>query len=351
MIALTTLVTKLWPALTSPGGCSLTRWLGITHETAGSVPRFAIANRCLIGTMLRSSWSALTVSNHGSGFQIPGVPAFCFDRLADHAAVVAVGLGALDDEVAPGDVVLVQQVGEIGPRVDRLAAGRVLRLVRRGQRVLDRVDAARRRVRAAAGRPFRDHEQVRRQAPRGVRLEHVVLQHEVARVGPVVRDLARVVVAHHVRVRRAERAQRRVGVDAAADAQPAPGLAHEAVHLPAVDVADRVEVLVRAAAVAVAGVVVRVEADSAAGIRRADGEVPAAPRQAVRSRVRAEVGVERAVLLHDHDDVADLVDPRQGVGVRLVLVREEGDSRDQRDRERERKRKSARHERNVRRSG
>ena len=37
-----------------------------------------------------------------------------------------------------------------------------------------------------------------RQAPGRVRLEHVVLEDEVARVGPVVGDLALVVVAHHV---------------------------------------------------------------------------------------------------------------------------------------------------------
>ena len=34
----------------------------------------------------------------------------------------------------------------------------------------------------------------------------------------------------------------------------------------------------------------------------------------VRTGIRAEVGVEGAVLLHDHDHVPDLVDPRERVG-------------------------------------
>ena len=245
---------------------------------------------------------------------------------------------------------LVQQVGEVGPRVVGLAAGRVLPLVWRGERVLDRVDAAHRvGVRAAAGRPLGNHEQVGRQAPGGVRLEHVVLQHEVARIGPVVRDLAPVVVAHYVRVRRAERAERRVRADRAAGREPTPGLAHEPVHLAVVDVAGGVEVLVRPAAVAVARIVERVEADPGARIRRADGEMAVVPWQPVRSRVSAEVRVEGPVLLHDHDDVADLVDPRDHMGVRLFRPREEGESDDQRHREGERKRESPGHERNLRR--
>ena len=37
-------------------------------------------------------------------------------------------------------------------------------------------------------------------------------------------------------------------------------------------------------------------------------EMPVPDRQTVRARIRAEVGVERPVLLHDHDHVLDLVD-------------------------------------------
>src|SRR4051812_33740474 len=50
-----------------------------------------------------------------------------------------------------------------------------------------------------------------REAPRRSRFEHVVLQHELAGVSPVVRDLASVVKAHHV-ARRAAGATRSVFV-------------------------------------------------------------------------------------------------------------------------------------------
>jgi hypothetical protein len=45
--------------------------------------------------------------------------------------------------------------------------------------------------------------------------------------------------------------------------------------------------------------------------------VPGQPGDAVSPGVGAEVGVKRAVLLHDHDHVADLVDPVGGGGVGL----------------------------------
>jgi hypothetical protein len=286
--------------------------------------------------MFRSWWSCRTVSNHGSGFQIPGVPESChFFLLADHAVVLAVGLPTPEEVVAPRHVVAVQQIGEIGPRVVGLAVRRVLRLVRRRERVLQRVHAARGVMRpVAAGRPLRDQVQLRGQAPRRDRLEQVVPQHEVARVGPVVRDLALVVVAHHVRLRGRERAERRVGRGHAAGDAAGPRLADEAVHLAAVHVAHGVQVLVRAAAVPVARVVVRVDADMRARVGHADREAAVAPRQPVGSRVRPEIGVERAVLLHDHDHVADLVDPLR-VRAWSLCPPEEHDPRDESDRERE----------------
>jgi len=60
---------------------------------------------------------------------------------------------------------------------------------------------------------------------------------------------------------------------------------------------------VRTAAVQVVRVVERTDAAAVRGIRHADVR-----RDSVRARIRAEVGVERPVLLHDHDDVLDLVD-------------------------------------------
>ena len=106
----------------------LADWLfGMTHETAGKRPRRAAAKNFLIGSTFRSSWSRRTVSNHGSGFQIPGVFALCRTGLQTIASSSQSGCAPGEDVVAPGDVALVQQIGEIGPRVVRLRARRVLR--------------------------------------------------------------------------------------------------------------------------------------------------------------------------------------------------------------------------------
>ncbi len=59
------------------GGCSLTWLFGVTHDTAGSRPRRAARKKRAIEVTSRSWWSSRTVSNQGSGFQIPGVFARC----------------------------------------------------------------------------------------------------------------------------------------------------------------------------------------------------------------------------------------------------------------------------------
>src|SRR5712691_10687899 len=73
MIELITCVTNAWPSVSRPGGCSLTLEFGVTHDTAGKVPVRAAAKKLDIEVMLQSWWLLRTVSNHGSGFQIPGV--------------------------------------------------------------------------------------------------------------------------------------------------------------------------------------------------------------------------------------------------------------------------------------
>ena len=205
---------------------------------------------------------------------------------------------------APRNVVLVQQIREIGPRVVGSGARRVLRVARRRARSLHRAPAAHRVAGDGAfRRPAGDHVQVRGQAPREIGLEHVILEDEVPRVRPVVRDLVPVVVPHDVGRPRRERARRRVDLRRAGRPPTRGRLQHEAVHVPRVDVADRVHVVVRAAGVAVGGVVVRAHAAASARHRHAH-----ALGNAVGARIRAEVGVERPVLLHDHDDVPDQVD-------------------------------------------
>ena len=144
------------------------------------------------------------------------------DGFADHRVVLAVRLGAAEDVVTPADVTLVQQIREIGPRVvrgDTLASGRI----RWCAGVLQRVDTAHRIVRArAAGRPLGDQEQMRRKTPGGVRLVEVVLEDEVPGIRPVVRDVAPIVVAHDIGIRRALGADRVVGVLLASPAPARP---------------------------------------------------------------------------------------------------------------------------------
>ena len=165
--------------------------------------------------------------------------------------------------------------------------------------------------RGAGSRPSAHQVQVRGQAPRFDRLEHVVLQHEVPGIGPVVRDLPGIVISHDIR--RARRAAHGHYV-------PAQGAAaghvqfrgpHEAVHLPAVGILDRVLPAMLATAVHQARVVIRPVALTPARIWHAHREMAVLSRDAVRSGIRAEERVERPVLLHDHYHVPDLVDAGQ----------------------------------------
>ena len=235
-------------------------------------------------------------------------------RRAEHRVVGAVGLVALRDVVAPADVVAVEEIRQVGPRVVGRPARGVLRLPGRRARRLDGAAATLRvALRRAERRPAGDEVEVRRQAPRRVRLEHVILEDELARVVPVVRDLAPVVVAHDVgRPVRRERAAGRVDLCRAGEVPPLPRLLDEAVHRAAGDVLHRVDVVVRPAGVAVVRIVEGLHADSRPRVDAAHGRYAVPHRDPVRTGIRAEIGVERAVLLHDHDDVPDLVDAADG---------------------------------------
>jgi len=89
------------------------------------------------------------------------------------------------------------------------------------------------------------------------------------------------------------------------------GLHDEAVHPAVVDIGHRISVAVRSAGVAIGRVMKR--ALGAGRARTGDaGDRPGVTREArdaVGARAGTEGGVERAVLLHDDHDVADLVDP------------------------------------------
>ena len=155
------------------------------------------------------------------------------------------------------------------------------------------------------------------EAPRADGLEHVVVEHEVLRVGPVVRDLASVVVTHHVGSR-GWAAVRVVDPDHAAPRGDL-GLSDEPVHLAPVDVGARVLGAVRATAVDERRIVVRAHALARAHVARADGRHAVTAGDPVGAGERAEVAVKRAVLLHDHDEVPDLVDPGREPRLRFAV--------------------------------
>src|SRR4029077_10375899 len=103
----------------------------------------------------------------------------------------------------------------------------------------------------------------------------------------------------------AELAVRIVGIDAAALRRFRGG--DEAVHSPAVDVRSGFGTSVRTAAVVVDVVGVRALTPPVLRIGYARGGFAVRHREPVGTRKGPEVAVERSVLLHDHDDMPDLV--------------------------------------------
>jgi hypothetical protein len=124
-------------------------------------------------------------------------------------------------------------------------------------------------------------------------------------IGPVIGDLASVVIPHDFAafpLAFCDRAWTAAGIGACARPSLL-GLRDEAVHSGAVDVVQCRAATVRTAEVVVFAVVERRHAAAVERIRHAH-----AGGNPVGSGERAEVGVEGAVLLHDHDDMLDLVD-------------------------------------------
>jgi hypothetical protein len=98
------------------------------------------------------------------------------------------------------------------------------------------------------------------------------------------------------------------------------GTCDEPVHLAAGDVGHGGGGVVLAADVDERRVVVRVVAAVRGRVRDADADAAVPGREPDGAGVGAEVGVERAVLLHDHDNMLDLVDRGRDRGAPEVAV-------------------------------
>ena len=236
--------------------------------------------------------------------------------------IAQAGLGRRDGlrvgGAGPGDLgdAVGGQAGAEGGRevlqLDLAARARALRRV---------VDAAVRVRAGAARRPAADQVQVGRQGPGVDRLEHVILQDEVLGVGPVVRDLPGVVVAHHVRRVAGQAHRRRRLGGAAAPAGLVLGGPDETVHLAAVDIGGRFGHVVAGSAVHQARIVVRLVAAFGARVGHAHGELAVPGGDAVGTGIGTEERVERPVLLHDDHHVPDLADAGRGCrGVARLAV-------------------------------
>src|SRR5712691_9495704 len=157
------------------------------------------------------------------------------------------------------------------------------------------------------------------QAPGSIRLKHLVLQHKIVGVGPIVRNFACIMVAHDVGRGRVG-AGRVIGVGAASAGFL--GLGLETVHLPAIDIGDGVSLPMRAATVAVIWVVIWPYTLVCLWIGHANGRNSILHGDTICSRICPEVGVERAVLLHNYNNMLNLMHATAAI-VGLARIRAE----------------------------
>ncbi len=233
-------------------------------------------------------------------------------RPARHLVVLAIRLPTERHVLLPRHAVDIEQLEQVGPWIPR--GGPRLAGVRGS-------DAAACVASVGAGsRPLADEIEVCGQRIAPDAREQAVLQDEVFRVQPVVRNILDGVIAHHVVAGLSVHlvlAASAVRVLAAVQLAPPENLLRdEAIHQvgrrAVVEVDGGVERPMRAAGVDVVGVVERRDATQRRRgqiVRQAD-----TAGNAVGAGIGPEVTVEAAVLLHDDDDVLDGVRHRGRAG-------------------------------------
>src|SRR6266853_2774684 len=143
-----------------------------------------------------------------------------------------------------------------------------------------------------------------RETPRGIWLKHMVLQDEVLCIVPVIWNLTRIMVAHHIR--------------SSCDItcwiiQVFTTLlcvfrfSNEAVHLAAVDIVSSINNTVRSTMVQIVWVIIGLHALVCPGINCAHRWYTILHGNTIRSRIGSKVGVKRAILLHDDHNMLNLL--------------------------------------------
>jgi hypothetical protein len=132
----------------------------------------------------------------------------------------------------------------------------------------------------------------------------MILQDVVLGIVPIVGDLTSVVPAHNIKCGRASAE----GIVACGTPlSPLLGLGDESIHLTSIDVRHRTGGAMRTSTIKVAWIVIGRNTLPGSWIIHTHRRHAIIHGNAVSSRIGTEIAIERPVLLHNHDDMFDLV--------------------------------------------
>src|SRR6266487_103909 len=140
------------------------------------------------------------------------------------------------------------------------------------------------------------------QAPGGIRLEHVVLEHKLPGISPVIRNFTCVMVSHHVRLLLVQTTGR-IEIAFARLRATLNLLLNEAIHFAAIDISGCIRLSMRTTEVLIIRIMIGLHTLVRLGIRHAD---PC--RNPICARICTKVCIKGTILLHDHNNVLNLVD-------------------------------------------
>ncbi len=141
--------------------------------------------------------------------------------------------------------------------------------------------------------------------PGRIRFKHTVLQDKVFGVGPVVGNFVKVMVSHHIRLP-IPTARRGIWVDTTS--LSIFGLRDETIHLPMIDISSGVWRSMWSPMIQVLCIMIGSHTLARQWIVDTHCGHAILHWNAICTWIRAEVAVERSILLHNHDDMLDFVD-------------------------------------------